>query len=122
MRPLLAHGLLADGDAGAVDKALQAAEFLQRQRYRSLAVGFRGDVSSDKSRLTQLFGQCIAGIGVDIGDDDLAARLRNGARRCRTQTGCTAGDNKRAVLEFHLSLPRLPKKFDIGSIDRRCNA
>ena len=49
VRRVLADGALGERDAGAVHQHMQAAEFLQRERDRGLAVGLRRDVASSRS-------------------------------------------------------------------------
>ena len=110
MRPFPAYGLLTDADTGAVDETLQATEFLQRQRYHRHAVGFRSHIGLDESRPAQFLRQGAAQVGVDVGDDDIAAGRGDDACRGRAETRRATGDDKRAVLDFHVSLPRLRMK------------
>ena len=75
MRAFLADGLLTDGDAGAVDQAVQTAKPIKRGFDRGLAVVFARDVALDIARsCAEFFGERLARRLVDVGDDGFAAR------------------------------------------------
>jgi hypothetical protein len=102
VRAVLADGLFADGDAGAVDQALQAAEVLQRRLDRGLGVVLAGDVALDEARLlAELRGQGLALGLADVGDDGVAARGDDHFDGGGAEAGAAAGDDEGAVLEFH---------------------
>ncbi len=65
-----------------------------------LAVGFR--VTSQRDELAlQLGSQCLARLGLHVGDDDLAAVLGEHARGGGAKARRAAGDDEDVILDLH---------------------
>ena len=101
MRRLLADGAFRDGDSGAVDEHVQAAEGLQRRLDRGLAVGLGGDVAFHVAA-TDLLRHAFAVL--HVGDHDLAAVFRGHACGRGPEARRAAGDEEYAVLDLHRKL------------------
>jgi hypothetical protein len=68
----------------------------------SRGIGFTGYVSGGKAGgVAQFSRDGLAGIAIEIGDEDRPAFLRDQARHGRAQTGCGAGNEEYMILELH---------------------
>jgi hypothetical protein len=52
-----------------------------------------------------------------IAYNDLAALFDKSARRCRTDTHCSAGDNRYFIFQPHLPISLLPSQTFLGHMD-----
>src|SRR6185437_6346794 len=102
MGAVLADGLDRRGDAGAIDEADQLAE-LERRGDRPLGVVFAADVAGDEAAPGCL-GDRLAPLGLQIGDDDLAAMLGEHPDRAFAEARCAAGDDEDLACDVHVLL------------------
>ena len=94
VRAVAAGDALAGGDAGAVDEAMERAEFFFCGFDGAEAVGFAGDIGGDEAGGGAEFaGECFA-CGIDVCENDGAATLDDHARCCLTQARGCAGDDE----------------------------
>src|SRR5580765_1349060 len=117
MRPILADGFLAHRDAGAIHQTLQSAELLERGVYHGLAVILARDIAFDKTRaLAELRRQRFARRARYVGDDCIAAGANDHFHGGAAQSRGSAGDDERAVPDFHvcvsLGLEKPDRKWD----------
>ena len=101
MRAVLADRLGRRRDAGAVDQADQLAE-----RRRASATAAWPSASWLTSHLTKraadLGGERLAALGLQVGDDDLAAVRREHARRAFAEARGAAGDDEDLACDVHV--------------------
>ena len=99
MRAVLADGLDRRRDAGAVDEAHQLAE-RDGLGDHALAVGLLAHVAPHEAA-ADLGRDGFAGLGLQIGDDDLGAVRREHARRAFAEARGAAGDDEYLACDFH---------------------
>ena len=102
MRSGPAEDTFGYGDARALKGTVQAAEGLHRVVHRVLDACFIGDVGGNEaSALSQFLGQSLAGLAVDIGDDEVAAGPGEQPDGRRAETGAAAADQEGVAGDVH---------------------
>jgi hypothetical protein len=96
----LAHGALADRDAGAVHQTRQAAH-RGGGGHHGLGVGLGSDIALDEAA-ADLLRHGLAAFDLQIGQQHLGAGRGQHARRAFAQAGRRPGDDEHlAVVDFH---------------------
>ena len=99
MGAFLAHRLHGRGDARAVDEAHQLAH-RDGRGHGSLAVGLLAHVAAHEAA-AQLLGDGFSTLGLQVGDEHLAAVGREHARRAFAQARCAASDDEDFACDVH---------------------
>src|SRR5215216_2360029 len=106
MRAIAPHHPFGRANTSATDRAMQPAEDIASCIDRLLYVGLVCHVGLHETRtLAKLGGDGIAGLGVDIGDDDSRAMLSQQTDCGRAQPRPAAADQKDARLDLHIVSP-----------------
>src|ERR671933_529366 len=102
MRPLFAEHLPCWANTRAVDGAAQPAEGLESRVEGVLHAPFVGDVGVHEACfITDLGGDALPSLVVNVGDDDVRFGLGQQAGGRRPQARAAAADQERAVLYLH---------------------
>src|SRR5581483_7530959 len=98
------HGCAAD-DAGIIEQDMNGAEFALHTAAYSVSIGGAGDIGRFEDGLAAGASDFVCDrstVGVDVGDSDGCAVLREQKRGCASDAGSAAGDESDFVGQIQL--------------------